>query len=461
MSKVTSLDIALLHLKIVPGAAGQNRGTLAALAQQAACEGADVIVAPELAVSGYVTDSREKVRPYVEPLHGPTCDVLSPIARRHAVYICTGFAEEEPSTGVFYNSAFAIAPTGEVVGHHRKTLSERRWASPGAVTAESRFDTPWGRFGLLICADSYCGLLPRTHALEGADLLLVLANWPDCGLDPRELWRARALENGVPLVACNRTGAEPTLDFSPAHSYAVSGDGTKLADFVSPKSAICHVKIPLHNGRLEMERRRSLLAERDPGEYGALSLNVNGLANFSGMWGLPEAGVLNVQCTVNCALSSAVLEARGGERAAVAVGGDTREPELRLRDQVLRLAPDRSVVMADLGPARIALLDAKRLRHPEMSTALSKQGCDIAIAATPENLSSEDRLVLGVKSLDRMAVVTLAANGVTICTPPTGHERWAETILEGHGECHCEIDTAALRRKHFEDRIDLRVLLQK
>jgi predicted amidohydrolase len=456
MSADTFLDIALLHLKIVPGAVEHNRRILAALAEQAAGAGADVIVAPELAVSGYLTDSRQKVCPYVEPLHGPTCELLSSIASRYRVYVCAGFAEVEPGTGIFYNSALVISPLGTVVAHHRKVLSERRWASPGSVTAKSHFDSPWGRIGLLICADSWYGLLPRAQALDDVELLLVLANWPDCGLDPRELWRARALENGIPVIACNRTGAEPTLDFSSAHSYAVSGDGVELANFSSPDSAICRVKVPLCGGYLNGSRRRAVLARRDPETYGALSLNMNGLADFSGMWELPKAGALDVICTVGDGISSATLRDRSGGCAAIAAG-----PELRIGDRVLTIGPDRPVAIANFGPARLALVDAEWLRHPELSVALSKEGCDIVIAATRGSLSRDDRLVLGVKSLDRLAVVTLAANGATICTPPIGHERWGETVLEDRGECHCEIDTTALRRKHFEDRVNLPLLLAK
>lgn len=461
MSADAFLDIALLHLKIVPGAVEHNRRILAALTEQAARAGAHIIVAPELAVSGYVTGSREKVCAYVEPLHGPTCELLSSIANRYGVYACAGFAEVEPSTGIFYNSAFVIGPSGTVVAHHRKVLSERRWASPGSVGAKSRFDSQWGRIGLLICADTWYGLLPRAHALNDVDLLLILANWPDCGLDPRELWKARALENGIPVVACNRTGAEPTLDFSLAHSYAVSGEGVELADLSSPESAICHVKVPLCDGHLNGGRRRAVLAQRDPAAYGALSLNINGLADFSGMWGLPKAGVLDVLCAAGDSISSATFRDRSGECAVITVGIDTPTPELRLGDRVLTIRPDRPMATADFGPARIALLDPKWLRHPEFSVAVSKQGCDIAIAATRDSLSRDDRLVLGVKSLDRLAVVTLAANGATICTPPVGHERWGETVLEGRGECHCEIDTTALRRKYFEDRVNLPLLLAK
>jgi predicted amidohydrolase len=460
MNHSETLNIALLHLKIEPGSLERNRKLLLEFADRAASTGAQIILAPELAASGYLTESRPTVSAFVEPLLGPTYTVLADVARRYGVYVCAGFAEKDPQTGICYNSAFAIGPTGEIVAHHRKVLSERRWASPGAVLEQSRFDSPWGRIGLLICADTYCGLLPRTHALRQADLLLVLANWPDCGLDPRELWRARALENGIGVVACNRTGAEPKLDFSPSHSYAVSEDGVELADFCAPESAICCVRYPLDNGRLNGNRRRMLLCQREPSAYDALSLNVNGLADFAAMWGLPKAGMLDVHCAVGDREATAAFHECGGQGgASVRVGEGIPVCQFRLGDRTLTLEADQPFVMADFGPARIALVSPDALRHPELSVALSKQGCDIAVAAAWRAFSVDDRLLLGVKSLDRLAIVTIANNGATICTPPIGHGRWEETVLDGPGECRREIDINTLRRKHFEDRVDLPALL--
>jgi predicted amidohydrolase len=489
MNAPTTLNIALLHLKIQPGALEQNRHNLVCLAEQAADEGARLIVAPELAVPGYLTECRAKVKPFVEELHGPTASLLSEVARRRGVYLCVGFAERDPQTGIYYNSAAVLGPTGAIVAHHRKVGSERRWASPGAVTGESRFDTPWGRIGVLICADTYFGLLPRSQALHGVNLLLVLANWPDCGLDPRELWRARALENGFGVVACNRTGFEPVLDFSSAHSYAVTGSGTTVADLAAPESSICHVHYPLQDGILAGAAREAILARRSPDAYGPLSLNVNGLISFSGLWGLPEPGQLEVQCVVSSefqmlttstdvAARLLVLPPSGPaldhtqvsalcESGQTAVVASVRSEQsgspvfgLYARDKLATLSSDSPATMVDFGPARIALARAEALRHPEMSIALSKQGCDLVVAPTDGTLSHDDRLVLGVKSVDRFAVVTIGANGATICIPPVGHGRWEEQVLDGAGECHRQIDTTATRTKYFEDRVDMPVLLR-
>jgi predicted amidohydrolase len=489
MSASNTLDIALLHLGIEPKAPSRNRQELVRMAEQAADGGASIIVAPELAVSGYLTECRAKVSPFVEDLDDETASLLAEVARRRAVYLCAGFAERDSRTDIYYNSALVFGPSGAVVAHHRKVLCERRWASPGCVTDKSRFDTQWGRVGLLICADTYSSLLPRTQALHGVDLLLVLANWPDCGLDPRELWRARALENGFGVVVCNRTGADTTLDFSPAHSYAVTGGGAALADLAAPESAICHVHYPLQDGVLASAPRDTILERRSPEAYAALSLNVNGLAGFSGMWGLPEAGKLVVECVASAerlpvsagkgdlprviiappggtALDHAQVSALTGS-GPIAVVATVRTGEsgcpvygLYANNALVALSADRPATMVDFGPARIALAWPEALRHPELSVALSKQGCDLVVAATAGTLSQDDRLVLGVKSLDRLALAMVGANGASICVPPLGHGRWEEETLDASGKCRREIDTAVMRRKYFEDRVDLPVLLR-
>ena len=91
-----TLDIALLHLEVLPGKLETNRQTLFLLADQAAREGARIVLAPELSVSGYLSDCRTKVAPYVETLDGPTIIGLAEIARQYQIHICAGFAERGP-----------------------------------------------------------------------------------------------------------------------------------------------------------------------------------------------------------------------------------------------------------------------------------------------------------------------------------------------------------------------------
>ncbi len=490
------LLIGIVHLDVRHGAVAENRARLLRYTQKAAAEGARIIVAPELALSGYSFESISEVAPFTEELAGETVKALSRISRRFGVYLCTGLAEHDKKTGLFYNSAVVLGPDGRIRAHHRKHVAERRWSCPGQPSSSSIFETPWGKVGVLICADTYYGLLPRSMALEEADLLLVCANWPPSGLNPREVWRARALENGVGVVAANRTGIDRRMDCREAPSYAVTPEGRILLDQTSEDNRLFLVEYPLERHRFPCRLREEMEALRRPWDYNAIALDVSGMDDFPGMWGLPVPGSLDVRCyipptgqaptaglpeeaTASPERSHTLLllppAMRGlplprllglveGKPLAIVTespsfGGG---PSLTFfsDSRVVSLSPGMDSTMVDFGPVRIGLARSKALRHPETAVALSKQGCDLLVTQT-DSLGDDDRLVLGIKSLERTVVAVAARDGATICEPPEGHERWRETLLREPGICSTTIDTGRTRKKRFLDRVDMEVLLSR
>ena len=70
------------------------RGELLHLVEQSAKQGADIIVCPEMAVSGYVFESKEHIRPHCERADGPTARELAKIAKTHRSWIVCGIAEQ-------------------------------------------------------------------------------------------------------------------------------------------------------------------------------------------------------------------------------------------------------------------------------------------------------------------------------------------------------------------------------
>jgi predicted amidohydrolase len=485
------LPIALLHLAVKYGELDENRAALAYYAQEAAHRGARIIVAPELAVSGYSFDSRSEVAPSVEVLAGETYQRLAPVARRHGVMICTGFAERDPATDIFYNSALVVGPDGAIAAHHRKVASERRWARPGEPSHNGLFDTPWGRMGVLICADTYYGVLARSLAVQGVDLVFAPANWPLGGIDPRPLWRARALENGIGVIGCNRTGMDRRMDCTGCPSYAVAPDGRVLLDATSEVPCIWMVDYPLENGKLPSAHREALMATRRPREFTTISLDMNGLDDFSALWGLPETGPLDVRCLIPASpeeaagmLESAAHETYGTPTLLIfprGVGPASKEwiSELAAQRNLavvaevdgngtcsflatsrnVTLRPNESCVMADFGPARLALAHPDTLRHPEYAVALSKQGCDLLVTTAAE-LDPDSRLLLAVKCLERAAVALVDRQGAMVCEPPEGHSPWKETVACGPGVCSVRLETATLRTKRFLDRVNMEALLR-
>lgn len=225
----------------------ENTAALLRLTDEAASAGAEFIVLPEMATTGYCFRSREEIAPYVEPIPGPTTTTFGELARRRGVSLVIGLAEVDPATGAFFNSAALIGPAGEVDGVYRKTHSfygDILWSAEGNLGLPV-FDGPWpGPLGLLVCMDGGFFETARVLALRGARVIAFPTNWLRQAPSPE--WRARAAENGVYVVAADRWGDERGISFAGGScvigpggevlAEKARGDGVVLAD-IDPASA--------------------------------------------------------------------------------------------------------------------------------------------------------------------------------------------------------------------------------
>lgn len=493
-----SLKLGLLHAGIQHGATDANRRMILDLIDQAGSWGAQIILAPEMAISGYSFDDRESIGPHVETLRGPTLTAVGKLARRHSAYICIGLALRHEPSGIFTNSAVLMDPQGLIACRYDKMTAERRWACPGDPFRDTTVLTPWGRLGILICSDTYYGLMPRVAALRGVDLLLVPANWPPVGLDPRELWRARALENGLYLAACNRTGRDRTMDCRPAASCVCDPHGELLFDGQSEAGSTFLVDLPLNSeGRLDDRARRWCMAARSPALYHDCYLNLT--ASYE----LPGPGTVDLSCVVPergeppvDALQRAVSQesvsdvgfwmlpaGENGDQEGIleAVRQFTRESGITVvtgstnhqgRQFFIfqgaeaaqhwelppRPLPGDRFPRTHLAGVHVILAALDDLAHPEMAVAAAKRGCDLALAIEPA-LSSDQRLLAGVRTIENLAVAACSPDAAGIWTPPEGHQRWGEMTASPGQVCRQHLDVGRLRRRIFQDRIDFDVLL--
>ncbi len=154
---------------------------------------------------------------------GPTIPFMAALARQYGVWVlCGSLHTVDPTGGRRYNTSVLLNPAGEVAAEYSKlhmfdiTLPDggRAWESelvqPGdrVVVAE----TPLGRLGLSICYDLRFPELYRLLTLQGAEVLLVPAEFNrDTGsLHWESLLRARAIENGCYVLAPAQTGVKQT-----------------------------------------------------------------------------------------------------------------------------------------------------------------------------------------------------------------------------------------------------------
>ena len=123
------------------------------LAEEAVHDGANLIVLPELANTGYTFETRAEAYAHAETLdEGPSIKTWRAFAREHQVYLVAGFAERDGLK--LYDSAVLFGPDG-LLGHYRKAHlwnQEKLWFSPGDLGFPV-FETPIGRIGLMICWD--------------------------------------------------------------------------------------------------------------------------------------------------------------------------------------------------------------------------------------------------------------------------------------------------------------------
>ncbi len=496
------LNISLVHLDVRHGERERNREELLRLNKAAAESGARIIVNTELALTGYSYGSREDISLVAESADGPTTAELSAIAADYGCYIVFGHAEEDDHTGIFYNSATVIDPDGKRLFSYRKLTAEVRWACPGLPSQPNTFDTPWGRVGVMICSDSYYGSIPRMSALRGTDLLLVPANWPGGSLDPRELWQARARENGFFLAACNRGGKDKTMSCEDAYSCVYGPGGEALLTQKSCSSRIFTVGLPLEHGRLSSETSEQMNT-RIPEQYEGIYLDMRYADDMTAYCTLPPPGEFRVVCQpadpellfahdgslagiegVKVLAGADLLVLPAGyahttDVAAESIGKTAEALQCAVcagivadgcftivcadRNGAITMKPcsEPSLRWIDLPNARIALASREELYHPELGIALAKQGCDLVVVPSL-TLDKHDRSVLGARSIEQVAVAASGSDRAFLAQPPEGHYRWAEAYTERADEpCSVTLDISRLRRKHFYERLDYELLLGK
>lgn len=204
---------------------------VAALADSAA-PGADLVVLPEMAITGYAFAGADAVRAVAEGPRGDTFAALSPIARSRRAFVVCGFPEIAGDR--LFNSAMVIDPTGELAFVYRKTLlfdADVPWATPGD-SGYRAFDSEHGRFGVGICMDLNDDRFVDWVAAERVPTIAFPTNWIDEGENVWWYWRERLLGLRTSLVAANSWGEDGELRFTGESAILVDGKVVAHAPYV-------------------------------------------------------------------------------------------------------------------------------------------------------------------------------------------------------------------------------------
>lgn len=236
----------------------------------------DIIVFPELITTGYECGVR--FTDLAQRIPGASVNVLAQRAAEFGVYVAFGMPAKEKVESIIFNSAVLIGPDGELIGDYRKVhLKGEERMTFRAGFRYPIFETKFGNIGLLLGYDLAFPEAARTLALDGAELILVSANWEK----PRnEEWRtfvmARAFENSCFIAAANRVGEDVTYSFI-GDSMIVGPRGQTLASLAGeidpktnePAEGYALARIDLYDVRRNREEFQTL-QNREPDTYKAL-----------------------------------------------------------------------------------------------------------------------------------------------------------------------------------------------
>jgi len=212
--------------------AWENKNASFALAEeaidQAAPPGDSLVVLPEMFATGFSMN----VEAIAEGPDGPTCRFLAATARRRGIFLVAGLVAPA-GDGRGRNIAVVHDPDGQLIATYAKLhpfsyAGETDFYEPGRALVT----VPIGEFVAcpLICYDLRFPEPFRIAARRGAQLFIVIANWPA----PRaEHWRAlliaRAIENQACVIGVNRMGSDPNHTYA-GGSLIVDHQGLVLAE---------------------------------------------------------------------------------------------------------------------------------------------------------------------------------------------------------------------------------------
>jgi NAD+ synthase (glutamine-hydrolysing) len=301
------MKLALAQINPTVGDLEGNRELILASIEEARSAGADLIVLPELAVTGYPPEDL-LLRPGFVRAARESLDRIAAETREVVALVGVPLYD-----GVLYN-ACAICADSEVSGWVKKwhlpnygVFDEKRYFASGDELA--LIDVAGTKVGITICEDMWVAGPPTTAlAAAGAELVVNLSASPfhvGRAQEREGIFSARARESGVRVALCNTVGGQDELVFD-GHSLVLESDGSVLARAPGFEEALLVVDLQQPEAatlsalgdELEQMRRALILGLRD-------YVRKNGF----------EAVIVSVSGGIDSAVTAALaVEALGPER---------------------------------------------------------------------------------------------------------------------------------------------------
>lgn len=245
-----------------------NLDTVLNWIEQAAANGAKLVVFPECMNAGYVWRDRDDALSCADPIPGRFTDAIGEACAQHGIHVAIGLSERAGDH--VHNSAALIGPDG-LVGKYRKNFLfdfDPFYFTVGD-TGYPVFDTPVGRIGMFICADARIPEGARALTLAGAEILLHITN--STTHEQHEVHEpARANENEVWMVCADKAGREEGLTY-PGHSQVIHPDGRIIVRGSQHDHEIVYAEIDTEAVAAVRQSGDSLIRGRRPETYSLLA----------------------------------------------------------------------------------------------------------------------------------------------------------------------------------------------
>ncbi|RPF71131.1 N-carbamoylputrescine amidase [Aurantiacibacter spongiae] len=267
---MTTLTVSALQCELSSADEKANIAAISALVEQAAGEGAQVVLPPELFSGPYFCrEERDEFFALARPTaEHPSVIAMRELARSLGIAIPTSFFERDGHH--YYNTLAMIGADGEIAGTYRKShipdgpgYEEKFYFRPGNdgfkvwdVSASGGTAT----IGIGVCWDQWYPETARCLALKGAQVLFyptAIGSEPkDADMDTSRMWRramiGHAVSNCMPVVAANRIGHEGSQDSGNSfygHSFICDEWGDMLAEYGREETGVLTATLDLDAAR--------------------------------------------------------------------------------------------------------------------------------------------------------------------------------------------------------------------
>lgn len=270
------MKIAVVQMDIKIGEVERNVSAMGDRLGEAVASGAEFVIFPECAVTGYCFKDLDEARPYAQAIPGPATAAMTGFCRAANAFAVFGTIEVDGDN--YFNAAVLTGPEG-VIGSYRKVHLPFLGVDQHVNFGDRPFAVHQAgelKVGLNICYDSAFPESSRALAIAGADLVALPTNWPpgaECVAE--HVIATRAMENAIYYAAANRVGTERGFRFI-GMSRICAPNGSTLAVADGESEVILYADIDVEKARMKRVVREvgrhaiDRMADRRPEMYGLL-----------------------------------------------------------------------------------------------------------------------------------------------------------------------------------------------